>query len=260
VILVVVFYGQAISVSCSIRYGFLADSFEARNISGKVYGLVGSSLFVGYAFIYFMGLSERALKRMNSRDLLAGIMTGYVVLQLATGFSYQFQNNIVLISISFALRILQGVLAYPGYLVPLDFINANFHDKFDFVNGLLNMGYFTGHGLAEVIGCILYDNFSYEVAFKFSAAIAFLSVVLMVLIIPKSRTYLSTQKDISTGNSEEDNPRGYKLTKFLIIPLLATMCINANYGVLQVVTTALHFVSVIIGTIHNFKARLLVFY
>ena len=228
--IVLVFYGQAISVCCSIRYGFLADSFGSRNLPGTVYGFIGSSLFIGYGAVFFFKLTERAMTRMNSRDLLAGTMVAYFVIQLATGFTYMLQDNIVMVTLSFFLRTLQGVFAYPGYLVPLDFINANFESEFDFVHGLLNMGYFSGHGVAEILGCWMYDHFGYEAAYAFSAAIALTSVIIVLLIIPKSRTYLSTQEE----KIEESFSHKKTLTMFLIIPMLATMCINANYGVLQV--------------------------
>ena len=236
VIMVLVFYGQAISTCCSIRYGFLVDSFASRGVPGRIYGLVGSSLFIGYAGIFFSRLTERAMKKFNSRDLLAGIMTGYFVLQLGSGFAYKFQDTTIVITLSFIMRIFQGIFAYPGYLVPLDFIQANFHSKFDFVNGLLNVGYFSGHGLAEVFGCILYDFFGYEVAYVFSAAVALISVILILLIVPKTRTYLSTEKPKPKDEEapEIEGSNKAKLTKFLIIPMLCTMCINANYGVLQV--------------------------
>ena len=231
-----VFYGQAVSICCSIRYGFLVDSFSSRGVPGKIYGLVESSLFIGYAFVFFSGMTERAMKKFNSRDLLACIMAGFFVLQLGTGFAYHLQDRIAVITLSFLMRVLQGVFTYPSYLVPLDFIQANFQNKFDFVNGILNVGYFSGHGLAEVFGCILYDHLGYEVAYVFTAAVALLSVVVILLIVPKTDTYLSTEK--STPKDEEVpiimGSDKTKLTKFLLIPMLCTMCINANYGVLQV--------------------------
>lgn len=238
-----VFYGQAVSICCSIRYGFLVDAFSSRGVPGRIYGLVESSLFLGYAGIFFSGLTERAMRKFNSRDLLAGIMIGFTVLQLGTGFAYHLQDNVAVITLSFFMRILQGVFAYPSFLVPLDFVQANFQSKFDLVNGILNVGYFSGHGLAEVFGCILYDQLGYEIAYIFTAAVAFLSVIVILLIIPKTSTYLSMEKS-SPKDEEVPEIMGSnksKLTKFLIIPMLCTMCINANYGVLQVILFAIRY-------------------
>ena len=178
------------------------------------------------------------MKRMRSRDLLAGIMIAYFVLNIATGLVYQIENTTVVVGVSFCLRILQGIFAYPGYLVPIDFINANFGKKLDFVNGLLNLGYFTGQGIAEVIGCILYDMYGYNAAFMFSAGVALLSVILIMCLLPNTKTYLSTPKS-ETPKVMVPSEKGLtsdqsRLSKFLIIPMVACMCINASYGVLQV--------------------------
>ncbi|XP_063680440.1 uncharacterized protein LOC134815781 [Bolinopsis microptera] len=93
--------------------------------------------------------------------------------------------------------------------------------------------------MAEVIGCILYDNYGYNSAFMFSAGVALLSVILIMFLIPNTKTYLSTPKDIP---SEMQTEKGLtsdqsRLSKFLIIPMVACMCINASYGVLQVAET-----------------------
>ena len=236
IIVTLVFYGQAIAISCSIRYGFLVDSFASRNVPGKVYGSLSSSLFIGYCAVFFSGLTERIMKKVRSRNLLAGIMFGYVVLNLITGLVYRIENTTVVVAISFFLRILQGIFAYPGYLVPLDFINANLGKKFDFVNGLLNAGYFTGYGLAEVSGCGIYDHLGYNAAFVFSAGVALLSVILIMCIIPNTETYLSSASNTSSQEVVEKGATSdqLRLSKFLLIPLIATMCINASYGVLQV--------------------------
>ena len=104
------------------------------------------------------------------------------------------------------------------------------------VNGLVNMGYFSGHGVAEAVGCIIYDKFGYEIAYVFSAAIALLAAISSFCFLPKSKTFLSTQDDISDDDQTilKIGSKKNKLTKLLIIPMIATMLINANYGVIQV--------------------------
>ncbi|KAL5259086.1 hypothetical protein ACHWQZ_G009521 [Mnemiopsis leidyi] len=156
---------------------------------------------------------------------------------LITGFSYRLSDTNAIIAISIAMRILQGCMAFVCTLVPIDFISANLSDEFDMVNGLVNMGYFTGHGVAEAVGCFLYDHFGYEIAYSFTAGVALLVAAITVIALPSTKTYLSTQDD--SFNEEEMDFESSKtsLTKLLIIPMIATMLINANYGVLQVTIT-----------------------
>ena len=232
-----IFYAHACSVCVSIRYGFLADAFTKRNVSGKVYGFVGTSVFAGFLFMYVSQLTEKAMKRWNSKVIIVGNMLGWTIVSLLTGFAYSIPNTNVVIAISIALRICQGILAYISTLVPVDFINANFPEQFDMVNGLVNMGYFSGHGVAEAVGCIIYDKFGYEIAYVFSATIALLAAISSFCFLPKSKTFLSTQEETAGDDqiNEEMRSKDMKLTKLLVFPMIATMLINANYGVIQVV-------------------------
>jgi hypothetical protein len=54
----IVLCAHVASVSLSIRYGFLADAFSKKSISGKVYGLIGTSIFAGFLFSYVFHLGE----------------------------------------------------------------------------------------------------------------------------------------------------------------------------------------------------------
>ena len=232
-----VFYAHATSVCVSIRYGFLADAFGRKNVPGKVFGLVGTSMAAGYVIMFVTQLTEKMMRKWNSKTIMASNLLGYAIVAFITGFSYSIPNTTVVIAISFVMRIIQGLLAYTSTLVPVDFINAHFPDKFDMVNGLLNMGFFSGHGMAEVLGSIIYDHLGYAAAYGFSAVVALTAGVAVCCFIPKSRTYLSSQTDQSRDNLTRENITGSentKLSKFLILPMVATMLINANYGVLQV--------------------------
>ena len=231
--LALIFYAHANSVCVSIRFGFLADAFAKRNVSGKVYGLLGTSVFAGFLFMFVSQLTEKAMKRWNSKVIIIGNMLGYALVSLLTGFAYRINNTSAMIAISIVLRICQGLLVYAGTLVPIDFINANFPEEFDMVNGLVNMGYFSGHGVAEAVGCVIYDKIGYEAAYVFTAVIALLAATTSFFFIPKTKTYLSTQDDISDDDLKIGSKKN-KLTMLLIIPMIATMLINANYGVIQV--------------------------
>ena len=233
-IFALVFYAHASSVCCSIRYGFLADAFARKKVPGKIYGLIGTSLIAGYVFMFATQILESWMRKCNSMVILASNMLGFAIVALLTGFAYCIPNTTAVIAISFVMRMLQGLLAYTSTLAPVDFINANFPNEFDMVNGLLNMGYFSGHGIAEAVGCVIYDHFGYEVAFVFSAVVAVISGIGVVCFIPKSRTYVSSQIPDIVQTEAGTEPHDTKLTKLLIFPLIATMLVNANYGVLQV--------------------------
>ena len=237
-ILALIFYAQACSVCLSIRYGFLADAFTKKKVPGRVYGLVGTSIAAGYFLMFITGLNETIMRKWNSKVILASNVIGFAIVALITGFAYSIPNTSAIITISIVMRVVQGLLAYTCTVAPVDFINAQFPDKFDMVNGLLNMGYFSGHGIAEALGSIIYDHLGYEAAYVFSALIALMAGAGIYFFIPNCKTYLSTQQDLRGGDvatqGVELNSESLKLTKLLIVPMVATMLINANHGVLQV--------------------------
>ena len=147
------------SVCTSIRYGFLVDAFSRRNLTGKLFGTLESSLFVGFVFMYLVGGTEMAMRRINnSRTLFVIILSGHAALSLSTGLVFLIKDNLTVLIISIVIRVAQGVFAYASCMLPVDFTHAVFEDKFDLVNGLSLLGNFCGHGLAESTGCFLYDR------------------------------------------------------------------------------------------------------
>ena len=199
--------------------------------------MIGTSMFVGFALTYIFQVSENLMRKCNSKTIMITNMLCWAIAALITGFSYHISNTTVVVVISFAMRIFQGFLSYPSCLVPVDFINANFPDEFDMVNGVLNMGYFSGHGMAEVLGSMIYDKLGYEYAYSFSAIMALLAATVAFFFLPNTKTYLAMQDDLSDDDDEtvkDIDSEKTKLTKFLIFPLAAAMLINANYGVIQV--------------------------
>ena len=233
-----VLYGWAFSICASIRYGFLVDAFSSREVPGKVYGAMEGSIFIGYAVTFFSGGVERALKKFNSQFLLAGIVFGFALTSLLTGLVYLITDNTTVIVLSVILRISQGTLSYAGSLVSVDYLSAQMPEKFDAVNGLLNMGYFTGHGIAESVGCMIYDRFGYVGPFVFSSSLGFFTFLVIMNVIPRTPSYLSSQDELDKECEVEGaltfDTSSTNVTKLIFIPLTATMIININYGVLQV--------------------------
>ncbi|XP_063678789.1 MFS-type transporter SLC18B1-like [Bolinopsis microptera] len=236
-----ILYGWAFSICASIRYGFLVDAFSSREVPGKVYGAMEGSIFIGYAVTFFSGGVERALKKVNSQFLLAGIVFGFALTSLLTGVVYLIKDNTTVIVLSVILRVTQGTLSYSGSLVSVDYLSAQMPEQFDAVNGLLNMGYFTGHGIAESVGCLIYDRFGYVGPFIFSSSLGFFTFIVIMMVIPRSPSYLSTQDELDRECELEGAMKldsyATNVTKLIFIPLTATMIININYGVLQVMVT-----------------------
>ena len=192
-IIALIFCAHASCLCTSIRYGFLADAFAKKDVPGRVYGLIETSMAASYVFLFVTQLAEKMMRKWNSMVIFASSMIGFAIVALITGFTYSIPNTVAITAISIVLRLIQGCLAYTCLVMPVDFINAQFPDKFDMVNGLVNLGYFSGHGMAEVFGSIIYDHFSYEAAHVFAAIIAFMAGAGVYFFIPNCKTYLSTQ-------------------------------------------------------------------
>ena len=237
-ILALIFFGHASGQCIAIRYGFLADAFAKKNVPGRVYGLVGATIAAGYVVMFITQLAERAMREWNSKVVMASNAIGFAMVALITGFTYNIPNTAAIIVISIVMRIGQGLLAYTCNVVTVDFINAQFPEEFDMINGLLNVGYFSSYGMAEVIGSIIYDHFSYEAAYTYSAVIALMAAAGVYFFIPNCKTYLSTQEELPDEDliteGEALKSETSKITRLLILPLVAQMLINTSYGVLQV--------------------------
>ena len=232
---------MSFSICSSIRYGFLTDAFTRRGVPGSVYGPMETSCFLGFILMYLTGITEAVMKRTNNRNIFMIFLVPLALSSLATGFVYYIPNTSVMISVSFCLRICQGALFYSNSIYPVDFAHAHFEDIFDFVNGLTMIGNFGGHGIAECIGCIIYEHYGYLAPFIFSSIITLVVSSAAFFVIPKSKAYLATQDEAAdrhTGSiypSETKSNRS-RLSKLLAIPMIATMLINVNYGVFQVNT------------------------
>ena len=243
-IVVLMLFTMASSVGNAIRYGFLVDAFNRRGIPGKVYGLLETSILLGFTLMYMSKGTQVAMKRKGHRFLFVVISLVYSAITLATGVVYLIDNNTAMMALSFVLRILLGAATYTSNLLPVDFIHAQFPDKFDCVNSAELMGFYCGHGVAESVGCLLYDRFGYVVPFVFSAILSVLISILLFFAFPDTETYLASQVTDKSNNSVIDCPDksncsnkdidNRQLTWTLIFPMIVTMLINGCYGVLQV--------------------------
>jgi MFS family permease len=197
---------------------------------------MGSSIYAGFFLMFISQILEKFMMKWTSRTIIISNMLGWAMAALLTGFAYRIPNITTVIIVSFVTRIIQGLFAYVSVLAPIDFIHANFPNKFDMLNGLVQVGYFSGNGLGDLFGCIIYERFGYEIAYAISSLIALIAAASAFYFLPNTKTYLSIQEDESRDDQEtkEIGSKKMKLSMFLIAPLAATMLINSNYGVLQV--------------------------
>ena len=99
------------------------------------------------------------------------------------------------------------------------------------MNGLVLMGYFSGHGIGESAGAVLYDHYGYFIPFLFGACYFVLTLLLSLLLLPTCPSILLSATD------EPDSVEKGK-TKSLHwavgLPLTCTILINCVYSFLQV--------------------------
>ena len=98
-------------VLISIRSSFLAVSFGARGVDGKVYCAIESSLGVGFLASFFLRLVERLTYsyKVPLKVILLSAYGSAAVLGVATGLVFWLQNNTLVVGLSFLVRALQGI-------------------------------------------------------------------------------------------------------------------------------------------------------
>ena len=94
------------------------------------------------------------------------------------------EDNATFIWISIAARVIYGFFEFAKNIASLDLLKTLYPSKFDFVNGFLQMGYFSGHGVGEYLGIILYEQFGYKVPFLYTTMVILLNVILSFFFLP----------------------------------------------------------------------------
>lgn len=216
-------------------------------------------IFVGYTCNFLSRFVEWLLKQpVKSMVLLFTITTSLAVTTLASGLLYQIENTTTVVVLSAIFRFMQGILAYTRSMVGVDLCHSTFPEDFEWVYGFLNAAYFAGHGIAEIVGCYLFDHYGYLVPFLFATGITLVSSLMTYFVIPNTPTYLYSQEpaakqatvianpgsgadptdtDKERGAAEVGSEPGVKLTPLLGLPIVAAALININYGVIQVIVT-----------------------
>ena len=227
-------YALALCLTSSSRSCFLADAFSRRNFSGTQYGALESSLFIGFLLMFLLRATQIVMRKINNlRILLVANLLALAVVSLTQGLVYFIEDDLAMMITSFAFRILQGVFSFSSNLVQLDFTHATFSEKFDLANGVGLLGNFLGQAVAGSMGCLLYDNFGYLAPFLFSCGITTGVAGFVFLTVPAITTHLCKDEEERPGKSSAPKTNSM-CTKLLIFPMIATMLVNSNYGIIQV--------------------------
>jgi MFS family permease len=201
-------------------------------------GLVEGSMLLGYILTFLSGLGSFLMRRYNSRILLAGNSGITALLTLATGVVFLDHRNLTVVVVSIALRVLQGCCSYLSYVFLFDTFSAQFSTYFDLAVALNGLAGYAGMGLSVTIGCVLYDKLGYVTTFAVASATCMVLGLLM-LFLPPTPTYLSGQKQERQEPEEElCVKRVNKLSWLTVVPLVASLFINLNFGYLQVCTSS----------------------
>ena len=243
--LVLILGGHAGSMAASIRYGFLAVSFEKREIPGKVFGFIEGTIFFGYLAGFLLGKYSQKFTEWISPKWM--VVSSVIVLAMTcamSGLADYVSDNTPFVIISIASRVLFGFVEFPKNVATLDILKSRYPDKFDFVNGVMQMGFYSGHGAGEYIGVLLYTKFGYKVPFLYTFSLMVLVLLLSIVILsPIPSISISDPNDetYEAEFSEEEKMLITKtssgLTPYIWIPMVACMLINCIYAYLQISCT-----------------------
>ena len=239
---VIVLGGHIGSVAASVRYGFLAISFGKRGISGKVYGFVEGSIFFGYLASFLCRSMGEALTEKITPKWTIVIMVGLQAVSVAvSGLADYIDDNTAFVVVSIAARVIWGLEAFPKNIAFLDIMKTLFPNKLDMMNGLMQMGYFSGHGVGEYVGVVLYERYGYKVPFMFSSSWMVFSAIMFATILPPCPSISLTEASVGNNANEDDvaddeETSQQTVTNWIIVPVCACMLINCVYAFLQIST------------------------
>ena len=249
-------------ITFGIRSGFLLGSFSAHRIASSVAGIVEGSMLLGYILTFLSDLGSVLMRRYSSRFLLAANSGITALLTLATGVIYLDPRNVAMVTVSVVMRVLQGVCSYLSYVFLFDTFSAQFPAYFDVAVALNGLAGYAGMGLSVTVGCVLYDQLGYVSTFSVaSACCMFLSMLL--LFLPPTPTHLSTQKPDCT-DEEHSFKKVNKLSPLTLVPLIASLFVNLNFGYLQVKLLVMYcywvaaerlVIVIVTMTVYNMKIR-----
>ena len=122
-VITLVLNAQAIAIGSCIRYGFLTVSFSSRGIDGTTYGLVESSIGLGFALGFlFRKLISHMLqtRKCNPKKVIVFCMFMFAWLSLTSGLIFHVENNLIFCAVSLMSRLLYGFTVFMSCYTMLD--------------------------------------------------------------------------------------------------------------------------------------------
>ena len=111
----------------------------------------------------------------------------------------------------------------------LDIAKTLFPDHFELINGLIQMGYYSGTGLGSFIGIALYEGCGYKAVYLYCTCVMVVVMLIFSVNIPAcpSITLIESKDDEVTQG----------VTRYVFLPAAACTLINCVYAFLNISTT-----------------------
>lgn len=238
---------EALSSVNMINSGFLAVHFTGRNITGAVYGLVGSGVGIGYMVSPFLNSFGRLYhdRGVPIHVILQGLMITYVVKCAAYAFSDYIAHDVIFSALSIAVRVFTGMLSYLWCMCLVEGVRCWLPDHFQLVNSLVfgTAGYI-GYAIGSFVGTFCYELMGFHAPYLIIGLYVLLILIFSCMILPRDRNPISSfhrlqeEKSVSTTCSED----GLELfpcdalSPLVGLPLLGQTLVNIAGGYMVVVT------------------------
>ena len=228
-------YSKLLNIS-----GFLVISCTKRGIPGSIYGLIETSKVLGYLAAFSMKCYTTSLTaKLSPKWIIEGTWFIIVASLIISGAAEFFEDNDSFLALSIAMRIIQGFACFYLHVAIVDFSHYYFLKDFDRVNGLLQLGYFSGHGIGQWMGVILYERYGYFIPFLAAGITMFFQQIISLIVLPASPSYASiapctppSSDSTACCDEEPDNPSS--VSWWIVMPFMSVVTVNSIYNFLQV--------------------------
>eukprot|EP00116_Pleurobrachia_bachei_P003711 sb/3463973/ len=185
---------------------FFVTHFTGRNVSGTIYGLIGSGVGIGcgIAPLFELGLAW-ILSKMNhtlsQRQFLFGSVIAFLLASCGFAALDMITNKDVFAMSSLFVRILLGVLTAFIFRGQIDCVRLWFPGKFVLVNSLVTgtSGY-VGVSVASATAGPIYNQWGFHAPYLFGVTMMSLSLLLSFFLLPRDKTPIIPEVDVVFSN------------------------------------------------------------
>ncbi|KAL5267862.1 hypothetical protein ACHWQZ_G004790 [Mnemiopsis leidyi] len=216
-----------------INSGFLAVHLTGRNISGTVYGIVGSGIGIGFLIAPFFGIFNRLHhgRGISHHTILMGIMLLSLLKCLCYGISDMISHKMIFAGASIFLRIMSGVSIYVACFTVVDAIRNWFPENFQLVNSLVTgTASYVGYGIFSFVGAISYEDHGHHAPYLILGCFTLFAMFLSHIFLPRDNQPISSFHSLQEKPPPETNERADPLTPLIYLPILGQYLINMTSG------------------------------